>query len=253
MEVKLLKMMQVSRTINPPPPSSSHSNRKIGIAALAVVVVAVVIAAVLLLGSSGGFFNIFPTPVPFNFSLAAYPNSGTVMQGQGIQTSVSISVTSGSSENVVLSASGGPDGVTYSFNPTTGTPDFESALTISVPESVPTNPYSFVITATAGDFTQSVSYALSVLSAKVAVSGTVTTVGLGTHPTEIKFVDVDSGVTYTASMSGNSYYITLQNQHTYNVVCTWAGLLWSTGTFSGGKMTVYAGVGSTSMNQDFSG
>lgn len=92
-------------------------------------------------------------------------------------------------------------------------------------------------------------YSISVLSAQVFVSGSVVTTGLGTHPTEIQFVDQQTAITYTGSLSGTSYSITLQNQHTYTVTVHWAGLLFSSGTYNGGSLSVYAPVGYTSMSQ----
>jgi len=56
---------------------------------------------------------------------------------------------------------------------------------MDVPQSTSTNPYSITITATNGAVTKNTSYTVSVLSAKVYVSGTVTTTGTGTNPSQI--------------------------------------------------------------------
>jgi hypothetical protein len=129
-----------------------------------------------------------------------------------------------------------------------------STLTISVSTSVPTNPYSVTVTSTADNGkTYSTSYTLSVLSAKIQVSGTVTTTGIGTSPSQIQFIDQQTGLTYTGTMSGSSYSITLQNEHTYTVTVSWKGLLYSTGTYNGGSLYVWAPVGYTSMSRDYSG
>lgn len=240
----------LSSSIPPTPISRGfHRNRNIGIAAFLVTVI--VIVGLYAAGVFTGGRSIFGPP--FDFELSVTPAGGTVMQGKSIQTSVSIALSSGSPEQVTLSASGGPNGVTYNFETPKGSPDFTSTLTVSVPDSVPTSAYSFTVTATGGGKTYSTSYTLSVLSAKVTVSGTITTIGLGTHPSGIKFVNTETGLTYTGALNGNSYSITLQNQQAYAVTCSWQGLLWSTGEFSGGTLTVDAGVGTTMMIQDFSG
>ncbi len=230
------------------PSKSANRNRNI---IIAVVMIAVIAVAGLFAGGvlTGGKSPFSP---PFDFALNVSPSGGTIMQGRNLQTSVTLSLLSGSSEQVTLSASG-PNGVTYIFSPQTGTPDCTSTLTINVPESVPTKAYSLTVTATGGGKTYSNTYILSVLSAKVFLSGTVTTTGLGTHPTGIKFVGVSSGQTFETGLDGNAYSINLPNQQTYRVTCSWAGLLWSSGTFDGGTLNVNEGVGTISMTQNFAG
>ena len=224
--------------------------RNIGIAiGLIIVLILAVATTVYLMG--GGSIGITLTPIDFSMSIS--DSSGTVIQGNRIQTSVSIKYLAGSKVNVALIGDAGSSGIHCNLDPITKIPDFTSTLTMDVPDSTPTNTYSVIVTATGGGTTHSVSYTVSVLSANVYVSGTVTTTGFGTHPTQIQFVDQQTGITYTGSMSGNSYSITLKNQHTYNVVCYWGGFLGSSGTFSGGSLYVNAGVGSTSMSKDFSG
>ena len=172
----------------------------------------------------------------------------------------------GTAENINLIASGGPDGATYSFNPNPMIANAKtnvlnvqviaSTLTINVPSSVSTKPYSVTVTATANNGkTYSTSYTLSVLSAKIQVSGKVSTTGVGTHPTQIQFVNRTTSLTYTATVnSDNGFYtISFQNQQNYNVVCSWQGLLGSSGTFKGGILYVNSGVGITSIIQNYSG
>jgi hypothetical protein len=242
MRTDFMNQTQTTTSKNP------HRNRNIGIA---VVIIAIVAVAALYVG---GVFTGGISPLnPFDFSVNVNPQGGTIMQGGNLQTSVSLALLRGSPEQITLSTSGGPDGVTCVFSPQTGTPDCTSTLTINVPESVPTDAYSLTVTATGGGKTYSSTYTLSVLSAKVTVSGTVTTTGFGTHPTGIKFVGVSSGLTFETTTVDNSYIVNLPNQQTYRVTCSWAGLLWSSGTFDGGTLTVNAGVGTTTMTQNFAG
>lgn len=223
--------------------------RNIAIAiGLIIVLIVAVSVGVYLMG--GGSIGVNLTPIDFNMSISS--SSGTVVQGGSIQTSVAINYISGSKVNVEVVGDAGSSGIHCNLDPITKIPDFTSTLTMDVPESTPTDTYSVIVTATGSGTTHTVAYTLSVLSANVYVSGTVTTTGLGTQPTQVQFVDKQTGITYTASMSGDSYSITLKNQHTYNVVCYWSGFLGSSGTFSGGSLYVNAGVGSTSMTKSFS-
>ncbi len=225
-----------------------HLGRNIG---AAVIVIAVLIVAIFAVVYFSG--NSLRIGNPFDFKISTIDSSGTAMQGSSIQTTVYINVISGNPQTVTLSADSGSSGINCNFSPSSNTPDFSSTLTLNVPSSTPTSAYSVTITASSGEISHSTSYSISVLSAKVLVSGSVETTGLGTHPTEIQFIDQQTSVTYTGSLSGTSYSISLQNQHTYTVTVHWAGLLFTSGTYNGGSLYVYAPVGYTSMNQDYSG
>ena len=230
-----------------------HSNRNIGIAVLVIIVIVLVIVGGVYLSGQGKNNILNPSPkTPFNFGLSISSSSGTVLQGSSIETSVTVTYYSGDSMSVAMSGDSGSSGIQCSFSPSASSPSFTSVLTMTVPDSTPTKAYSVIVTATGGGVTRTVSYTITVLSVRVLVSGTVTTTGFGTHPTQVQFVDTQTGLTYTASMSGNSYSITLQNQHTYSVVVYWQGLLGSSGTFKR-IMVVNVGVGSTTMSQNFSG
>ena len=244
-------------------PTISHKSRNIAIAV--IVATLLIIASIAVLYSNGKIPSDIipstptptptPTPIPFDFHVELVQTSGSVLQGNSIQVGVTLTYLQGTPEKVTLVASGGPDGATYSFSPNPIPVNvFTSTLTINVPTSVPTNPYSVTVTSTSDNGkSYSTSYTLSVLSANIQVSGTVTTTGVGTSPSQIQFIDQQTGLTYTDSMSGSSYTITLQNEHTYDVVCYWKGLLYSTGSFSGGSLYVYAPVGYTTMSKSFSG
>jgi len=228
------------------PPNKLYRNIAIAVIAI-LVLIAASVAALYLSGNSVRIGN------PFDFGISTSDSSGTVMQGNSIQTTVNINRISGNPQSVTLSADSGSSGINWNFNPSSNTADFSSTLTLSVPDSTPTSAYSVTITATSGGVSHSTSYSISVLSAKVYVSGTVKTTGLGTHPTQIQFADQQTGLTYTGSLSGTSYSVSLQNEHTYTVTVSWAGLLWSSGTYNGGSLYVYAPVGYTTQTADYSG
>ncbi|GEM_PF-4815286 len=93
--------------------------------------------------------------------------------GKGAQTSAVMTVTSsgGFSKPVQLSAGGVPKGVNISISPSTGTPPFESIITLSVPEDVDTGEYTITLTASGGGKTHSTTYTLQVMATEEEVMG----------------------------------------------------------------------------------
>jgi hypothetical protein len=72
----------------------------------------------------------------------------------------------------------------------------------------------------------------------VTVSGSVSTVGAGTSPYKIEFDDVSTGVGTSTLVSSGSYSISLTNLRTYDVIVYWTGALGSSGTCSGGTLSL---------------
>lgn len=105
---------------------------------------------------------------PFDFSLTASPDSGTVSQGSSVQTRVTVSMPSSGTDSqlVSLSASGGPTGTSYSFSPLSGFPTYTSTLTITVPSTASQSVYPITITGSSveGTITKTATYALTVAS-----------------------------------------------------------------------------------------
>ena len=62
------------------------------------------------------------TYMPFDFSVSANPSSGTVVQANNIQTTVTVTLLGGVSQNVALSTPNCPTGATCTFNPSSGNP-----------------------------------------------------------------------------------------------------------------------------------
>ncbi|GLZ41378.1 M20/M25/M40 family metallo-hydrolase [Actinokineospora sp. NBRC 105648] len=102
------------------------------------------------------------TPNPTNdFSVSLSPTSGTVQPGNSATTTVSTQTTSGSAQNVTLSATGAPSGVTVSFNPSSVQTGASSTATINVGSSVAAGTYSITISGV-GSTTKSATYTLTV-------------------------------------------------------------------------------------------
>ena len=85
---------------------------------------------------------------------------------------------------------------------------------------------------------------------QVAISGTVTTKGLNTHPTEVLLVEQSSHAQLTAEVSGNNYHAIAPNgSHDWRVVVSWQGLGGTSGTCEGGYIQ-YSNNLNGSMSQD---
>jgi len=88
------------------------------------------------------------TGASFDFTVSVNPTSLTIQQGASGQATVTVTLTSGTTQSVSLTASGLPSGATASFNPSSGNPTFQSTLTITVGASTLTGSYTVTITGT---------------------------------------------------------------------------------------------------------
>ena len=88
-------------------------------------------------------------PVANNFSISANPSAVSVQQGGSGTSTISTAIVSGSAENISLSASGAPVGVTPSFNSNPVTTGGSSTLTLAVTSSTATGSYTITVTGTA--------------------------------------------------------------------------------------------------------
>ena len=74
-------------------------------------------------------------------------------------------------------------------------------------------------------------------SSGITMSGNVNTVGYGTHPVTITFVE-SSGQRFESSVSDYGYYeLQLPNgDHSYNIEVSWQGTMGSSGTCNAGSL-----------------
>ncbi len=99
-----------------------------------------------------------------DFRIDVSPPSVSVSQGQVASYSVSISGLNGFNSQVSLSVSGAPAGVNPVFTVPSGTPSFNSILTVTLPGNVQTGSFTLQITASGGGLTK-IANAVLVISA----------------------------------------------------------------------------------------
>jgi hypothetical protein len=187
------------------------------------VLIASIIIVVLLVASLTVFYyqstsNQLPTKLSLNISL----NQSSVIQGNNLQAKVYVA-SIGKAENITLTSNSSSSGINSIFEPSTGESNFTSKLTVNVPDSTPTGNYSITITAFGNGQEQKASFAVSVLSANVTVSGSIIVYHLWIPPTEVQFINTETHVVYKAPINNNSYCISLPVNQTYGIEGDWNG------------------------------
>ncbi|MEU7554368.1 M28 family peptidase [Streptomyces sp. NPDC044571] len=119
-----------------------------------------------------------------DFSLALNPSSGTVQQGGSVTTTVATSTTTGQAQQVTLTATGLPSGVTASFNPATVQSGQSSTLTLSASSAAAPGASTVTVKGQGPSLAHTVDYALN-------VGGTQP----GTDPPNINVANVQAHLT----------------------------------------------------------
>ena len=103
------------------------------------------------------------TTVPDDdFSVTAAPASGTVTAGSSATTTVKTAVTAGAAQNVNLTVSGAPAGVTASLSPASVTAGGSSTLTLATTEAAASGTYHISVTGTSASGSHATTYTLTV-------------------------------------------------------------------------------------------
>jgi hypothetical protein len=204
---------------------------------------------------------------PFSFSLTANPDNAAVVQGGNATITVEATYLNGTSKPLTLSASGGPNGTTYTFltqtlAPTRGNP-LSSNLTINLPNANVSRTYAINITATTPDgMTNSTTCTLTVLNNEILIKGTVTANRWsGVYPTKIEFINVNTDQIYwvplntTAGSQTGTYSLIVPNHQLYEIIC-WCKFTPESGHgsargFEPMWFTVDCGTGVTTLTKDF--
>jgi len=113
------------------------------------------------LATNNKLYAFGPAALEFDFSLSS---SGGISASQGSSgwNTITVTLTSGETQSVILSASGLPEGATASFTPSSGNPTFTSNCTISTSSSTPTGSYTVTVYGTGGELTRTTTFTLTV-------------------------------------------------------------------------------------------
>jgi len=95
-------------------------------------------------------FTVGPPPTPKDFRIDVNPASLTVAQGQVASYSINVVALNGFNSQVSLSVSGYPSGASGVLSVPSGTPDFSTTLTVTLPSNVQTGSFTLTITGTGG-------------------------------------------------------------------------------------------------------
>ncbi|BCJ75301.1 hypothetical protein CS0771_48450 [Catellatospora sp. IY07-71] len=128
-----------------------------------------------------------------DYAISVSPTAGATNPGGTLSATVTTAVTSGSGQNVALSAAGLPAGVTATFNPSTVAAGGTSALTLSTTASVTPGTYPITVTGTGTSATRTAVYTLTVNGAGGCRA---------TNPADVAIPDAGAAVESTITISG---------------------------------------------------
>jgi hypothetical protein len=109
-------------------------------------------------------FTVAPQ-APFDFSISTSPSQQSVVPGGTTTYSVTVNLASGNTQNVALSLTGAPAGVSGTFSPLSGTPPFSSTLSVTTTSAVTPGTVTLTITGSGGGVTHSAQVTLVVSQA----------------------------------------------------------------------------------------
>ncbi|MDH6575341.1 chitinase [Kitasatospora sp. MAP5-34] len=112
-------------------------------------------------------------PVGNDFSLSDSPAAGSVSPGAGATATVGTAVTAGTAQNVSLTVSGAPAGVTATVSPASVTAGGSATLSISTTAATAPGSYPLTVTGSAASGTHSATYTLTVTGSGGGGSGLV--------------------------------------------------------------------------------
>jgi Zn-dependent metalloprotease len=141
-----------------------------------------------------------------DFSLALSPASGTLAQGGTVSTGISTAVTAGSAQQVTLSASGLPSGVTASFSPATVTAGQSSTLTLTASSGAATGTKAITVTGTAASGSHTATYTATVTSSN---PGNDFSISLSPSSATVAAGSSTSATVGTATVSGSAQTVAL--------------------------------------------
>ena len=144
-------------------------------------------------------------PAANDFSIGASPTSVSVNQGNSGTSTISTAVTSGSAQNIALSASGLPTGATAAFNPSSVTAGGSSTLTLSTAATTPAGTYAVTVTATGASATHTTTVNLTVVANDFSMGANPSsvTVTQGSNSTSTITTTLTSGSAQSIALSAS--------------------------------------------------
>jgi len=140
---------------------------------------------------------------PSDFSIGASPNSLTIGQGGSATSTISTTITTGSTQTVSLSASGQPTGTTVSFSPSSISAGGSSTMTVNVGTNTLTGPYTITVRGTGTSATHTTTVGLTVVASDFSIGANPSTLSVaqGSSGTSTISTAVTSGASQTVFLS----------------------------------------------------
>jgi uncharacterized membrane protein len=166
-----------------------------------MLLVAIILASIL----SCYFLISYFTSKPFDYGLNIASINDIVIQGQTVDTNITVSYLTGTPQPVTLDLSGNSTIMEFKFSNITGVPKpnepFASNLTIYFLSNTQPGKYPVNITSNSGTIAHSATYNLTVVS-QIQVIGIVTTNSTDDiYPTKLQFISQQNNATYNATLS----------------------------------------------------
>ncbi|OKK22117.1 peptidase M28 [Streptomyces sp. CB00455] len=140
-----------------------------------------------------------------DFSLALNPSSGTLRQGASVTTTVATSTTTGSAQQVTLTATGLPAGVSASFTPATVQSGQSSVLTLTATANAAPGASTVVVKGQGAALAHTVDYALNVGGTQPGNDPPdISVAGIQAHLTELNTIASRNGGNRRAGSAGYS-------------------------------------------------
>ena len=140
-----------------------------------------------------------------NFTLSASPSLLSIVQGTQGTSTLTTTVRNGFNNNISLSASGMPTGITVTFNPGTilAPGAGNSIVTIKVSNSVPSGAYPITVMATGGGLWQNIAVTVEVASFTISASPSSLTIAQGNQGTSLITTTVSGGFNFPINLSAS--------------------------------------------------
>ena len=252
----------------------------VGFKAKALLFIAMVLALAICVYSLIYSFSPSISSQPlFDYTLNVSQINGPIMQGQNIETNITVSYLQGFPQPVTITVSCNSTIADFYLSNSTGTPKpdepFTSNLTIAILDNAESATYKISISANSSDNkAHQAAFNVTVLNRPIQVYGWVKTIFDETiYPTNLQFVNTQTNQTYNATLTypkasapytliqRANYTVSLPNHQTYKVTGTWANLFgpWSkptdlpNGTFDCGILTVDCKTGEDTVYKNYYG